>query len=134
MTIIIDDSLPRSYIWARPEWAQKARERLRRESGAWATPVVVYANGRRTVVWSQPDPDEIHARIEQLKKDHPELLPESVRVARQRLGEFIKTVFPRVRRVTPGLVAAEITSVQPMTAPVPGALMNFEYRTSEEET
>jgi len=128
---ILDDSLlPRSYIWVRPGWVHEARELLRKESGAWATPVVVRANGRRTVVWYQPDPDEIHARIERLKREHPEVFP-GLLETRRAVGEFVKKAFPQVRHVAPQLIASEITSVQPMTAPTGMVLMHIEYGNKE---
>lgn len=118
---ILDDSLPRTYVWTRPEWVQRARERLRTESGSWATPVVVRAGGRTTVVWYQPDPDEIHARDDARRREE-----------RRARGDSPVLVLPNVRRVYPELVAHEITAVQPMSAPAGGLLMNFEYRAKEE--
>lgn len=42
-------------------------------------------------------------------------------------GEYTKYIFPVLRRVFPNLIANEIVSVQPMTAPV-GAVFFFEYK------
>jgi hypothetical protein len=42
-------------------------------------------------------------------------------------GQYTKYIFPVLRRVFPNLIANEIVSVQPMTAPV-GAVFNFEYK------
>lgn len=122
---ILDDSLPRAYVWTRPEWVQKARKRLRTESGAWATPVVVYANGKRTVVWYQPDADEIHARDDARRREE-----------RRARGDNAPLVLPNMRRVFPGLVAHEVTAVQPMSVPAGGGmLMSFEYaKGAREET
>jgi hypothetical protein len=43
------------------------------------------------------------------------------------VGEFTKFVFPIVRRVWPNLIANNLVSVQPMTAPV-GAIFYLEYQ------
>lgn len=43
------------------------------------------------------------------------------------VGEFLKYVFPVLRRVFPNLIANEIVSVQPMTAPV-GGIFYFEVK------
>lgn len=42
-------------------------------------------------------------------------------------GQYTKYIFPVLRRVFPNLIANEIVSVQPMTAPV-GAVFFFEYK------
>lgn len=42
-------------------------------------------------------------------------------------GEYTKYIFPVLRRVFPNLIANEIVSIQPMTAPV-GAVFYFEYK------
>jgi len=42
-------------------------------------------------------------------------------------GSFVKYVFPVLRRVFPNLIAHEILTVQPMTAPV-GAVFTYEYQ------
>lgn len=42
-------------------------------------------------------------------------------------GSYTKYIFPVLRRVFPNLIANEIVSVQPMTAPV-GAVFYFEYK------
>ncbi len=42
-------------------------------------------------------------------------------------GQYTKYIFPVLRRVFPNLIANEIVSVQPMTAPV-GAVFYFEYK------
>jgi len=42
-------------------------------------------------------------------------------------GEYTKYIFPVLRRVFPNLIANEVVSVQPMTAPV-GAVFYFEYK------
>jgi hypothetical protein len=43
------------------------------------------------------------------------------------VGSFTKFIFPVLRRVFPNLIANEIVSVQPMTAPV-GAVFFFDYK------
>lgn len=43
------------------------------------------------------------------------------------IGPFTKFIFPILRRVFPNLIANDIVSVQPMTAPV-GAVFFFEYK------
>lgn len=43
------------------------------------------------------------------------------------VGSFTKFIFPVLRRVFPNLIANEIVSVQPMTAPV-GAVFYFDYK------
>lgn len=45
----------------------------------------------------------------------------------QNAGSYTKYIFPVLRRVFPNLIANEIVSVQPMTAPV-GAVFFFEYK------
>lgn len=42
-------------------------------------------------------------------------------------GQYTKYIFPVLRRVFPNLIANEVVSVQPMTAPV-GAVFFFEYK------
>src|SRR5579871_2544090 len=42
------------------------------------------------------------------------------------VGSFTKFIFPVLRRVFPNLIANEIVSVQPMTAPV-GAIFYLDY-------
>ena len=42
-------------------------------------------------------------------------------------GQYTKYIFPVLRRVFPNLIANELVSVQPMTAPV-GAVFYFEYK------
>jgi len=42
-------------------------------------------------------------------------------------GEFVKYIFPILRRVFPNLIANQIVSVQPMTAPV-GGIFYYEYK------
>ena len=42
------------------------------------------------------------------------------------VGSFTKFIFPVLRRVFPNLIANEIVSVQPMTAPV-GAVFFLDY-------
>ncbi len=53
------------------------------------------------------------------------LMQEDTRSAN--VGEFTKYIFPLVRRIWPNLIANEIVSVQPMTAPV-GAVFYYEYK------
>lgn len=43
------------------------------------------------------------------------------------VGSYTKFIFPLLRRVWPNLIANEIVSVQPMSAPV-GAVFKFEYK------
>ena len=43
------------------------------------------------------------------------------------VGSFTKYIFPILRRVFPNLIANEIMSVQPMTAPI-GAVFTYEYK------
>jgi hypothetical protein len=45
------------------------------------------------------------------------------------VGSFTKYIFPILRRVFPNLIAHEIMSVQPMTAPI-GAVFTYEYKYS----
>ena len=45
------------------------------------------------------------------------------------VGSFTKYIFPILRRVFPNLIAHEIMSVQPMTAPI-GAVFTYEYKHS----
>jgi len=42
-------------------------------------------------------------------------------------GDFVKYIFPILRRVFPNLIANQIVSVQPMTAPV-GGIFYYEYK------
>lgn len=42
-------------------------------------------------------------------------------------GEYTKYIFPVLRRVFPNLIANEVVSIQPMTAPI-GAVFYFEYK------
>ena len=43
------------------------------------------------------------------------------------VGSFTKYIFPILRRVFPNLIANQIVSVQPMTAPV-GGIFTYEYK------
>ena len=56
---------------------------------------------------------------------HLQSLTEETRSAN--VGEFTKFIFPIIRRVWPNLIANNLCSVQPMTAPV-GAIFYFEYK------
>jgi hypothetical protein len=57
--------------------------------------------------------------------EHLRSLTEDTRAAN--VGPFTKFIFPILRRVFPNLIANDIVSVQPMTAPV-GAVFFFEYK------
>lgn len=57
--------------------------------------------------------------------EHLRNLTEETRAAN--VGPFTKFIFPILRRVFPNLIANDIVSVQPMTAPV-GAVFFFEYK------
>lgn len=48
------------------------------------------------------------------------------------VGSFTKFIFPILRRVFPNLIANEIVSVQPMTAPV-GAVFYFDYKYGDDK-
>jgi len=61
--------------------------------------------------------------LKQFKEKH--LLGEDTTTANT--APFIKYTFPLLRRVWPALIAPEIVSVQPMTAPV-GAIFYFELQ------
>jgi len=56
---------------------------------------------------------------------HLKRLSEDTRT--QNVGEFTKYIFPLLRKVVPNLIAHEIVSVQPMSAPV-GAVFFHEWR------
>jgi len=45
----------------------------------------------------------------------------------QNTGEFVKYIFPILRRVFPNLIANQLVSVQPMSAPV-GGIFYYEYK------
>jgi hypothetical protein len=59
------------------------------------------------------------------QSNHLKTLTEETRSTN--VGEFIKYIFPIIRRVWPNLIANEIVAVQPMTAPV-GAIFYYELK------
>ena len=48
------------------------------------------------------------------------------------VGQFTKYIFPILRRVFPNLIANQLVSVQPMTAPV-GGIFTYEYKYGDEK-
>jgi hypothetical protein len=66
----------------------------------------------------------INAQFEEQRRDRAgreeEREEETKQEERPKVGDFLKFVFPIIRRTAPSLIAQSIVSVQPMTGPVGG--------------
>lgn len=75
-------------------------------------------------------------RLEQIREEEGRLRPpEPEKPKEKKVGDFLKFAFPIIRRASPALVAPNLVSVQPMTAPVGGiAFYRAQYAQEELRT